>query len=160
MSNLHAGKRKINLSRNKKLLNDKIKPAVVRNGEGTPGEDIPASSKSFLGGNLADLLFGTKTLARSSANTASARIKEARITKLIALPGRCHNLPGSHFRKITAVFIKDTFKSLHVPPAELQGDRGLVAKNVTKRSVDIIKLRYGVFQAKDYQSNQISIQYN
>ncbi len=138
MSNLHAGKRKIILSRNKKLLYDKIRPAVARNEDGTPGEDIPASSESFLGGNLVDLLFGTKTLARSSANTASTRIKEARITKLIALLGRCHNLTGSHFIKITAVFIKDTFKSLHAPPAELQGDRRLVAKNVTTRSVDII----------------------
>lgn len=96
-------------------MNEKLKPAVVRNEEGTHGEDIPAFSETFLVGNLADLLFEIKTLARSSVNAKSTRIKEARITKLIALLDRYHNLLGSHFRKIIAVFIKDTFKRLHVP---------------------------------------------
>lgn len=104
--------------KNKKVIKYKGKRVVAQRKEELNSQDRSAFSETFLLGNLADLLYEIKTLAKD-ARTRNTRIKKNSIAKLRTLLWRYHKLPGANVEEIISLFIYDTFKGLKIPRQNL-----------------------------------------
>ena len=77
-------------------------------------------SVTFLLGNISDLLFEIKCLAKSTSTTKSIRTKRRSVAKLKRVLGRYRNLLGHHFKEIIGEFIGDSFKSRKIAGHDLR----------------------------------------
>jgi hypothetical protein len=81
----------------------------IGNGQGT--HDKNKLLEPFLLGNISDLLYEIKCLAKSTSATKSVRIKTLCIQKLKQILERYHNLLGRAFKESISKYINDSFKS-------------------------------------------------
>ncbi len=77
-------------------------------------------SETFLLGNISDLLYEIKCLAKSTSATRSVRIKRRSLAKLKRVLERYRNLLGHHFKEIISEFIGDSFKSRKITRHDLR----------------------------------------
>jgi len=76
-------------------------------------------SETFLLGNISDLLYEIKCLAKSTSATRSIRIKSRSIGKLKKALARYRNLLGHPLKEIISDFISDSFKSRKISRHDL-----------------------------------------
>jgi len=76
-------------------------------------------SETFLLGNISDLLYEIKCLAKSTSATRSIRIKRRSIGKLKKVLARYRNLLGHPLKEIISDFIRDSFKSRKISRHDL-----------------------------------------